>query len=50
MILKKSKKKNIIITGFNLHTYTTTLTNATTTGHATQHSDNNDNATMKTTL
>ena len=34
---QNSKKKNIIITRLNLHTYATTLTNATTTGHSTQH-------------
>ena len=34
---QNSKKKNIVITGLNLHTFATTLTNATTTGHSTQH-------------
>ena len=32
---QNSKKKNIVITGLNLHTFATTLTNATTTGHST---------------
>ena len=43
---QNSKKKNVIITGLNMHTYATTLTNATTTGHSTQHSNNNEYATI----
>ena len=43
---QNSKKKNVIITGLNRHTYATTATNATSSMPFTQHSDNNDNATM----
>ena len=47
-LAQNSKRKNIITTGLNLHTYVTMLVNATSTMPSTQHSDNNDSATMNT--
>ena len=43
---QKEKQKNIIITGLNLHTCATRLTNATCTVDSIQHSNNTDNETM----
>ena len=47
-LAQNSKRKNVITTGLNLHTYVTMLVNATFTMPSTQHSDNNVNATMNT--